>query len=60
MSEKVGGRVVYQGWGGQGGRDIGIAERGNSYSGATPKNKGLFIYLGNHVLDYVKWNQQIK
>ena len=46
MSGKGSGRCKYQGWG------RGRAAIVNSYSGDTPKNNGLWNYLGNHVFDY--------
>ena len=37
---------------GRGGRDIGRSYRGQSYSGATPNNKGLCRFLDNRIFDY--------
>ena len=57
MSEKVSGRVGYQvqaGQGGQGGWIRVRYARVYSYSGSTPKHKGIFGALRNHVFDYVQ------
>ena len=52
MSGKGSGRGIYQGQGDRGGRGRGRYARGYSYSGATPKHKGMCSALGNHVFDY--------